>query len=140
MKILFKIAVGLCIFLTSASLLSFLPPWTINRIEFIHFLSPYPLMVGHITGDVFANLSGILIITTGLIGFVIFCLTRYKKLLGLQILLFLTILYCWLNLFLLFVNPIYFNVLELVINIIFGLLCIIAILIFWKRKQHITRK
>lgn len=96
-----KIAVGLCSFLTVAPLLgSFID--NENFGDYIGNFTPYihltiPQVGGLPFGDAIGALFGLIIFLIGLIGLIIFAVTKFKKTGGLQLLLYLTIIYCGLR-------------------------------------------
>ena len=98
-----KIAIGLCLFLTVAPLLgSFFSFSTVG--QYIGNLTPYiHLTISQVDGlpfgDTLGALFAIAIFLVGLISFIIFVLTKFKKTSGLILLLSMTMIYCGLRIF-----------------------------------------
>jgi len=97
-----KIAIGLCLFLTLTPFIgSYI--WADNTLgKYIGNLTPYlhltmPQLGGLPFAEAIGGLFGLFIFLIGLIGFIIFIATRFKKVGGLLLLLYLTIIYCGLR-------------------------------------------
>lgn len=97
-----KIVIGLCVFLTLTPFIgSYI--WADNTLgKYIGNLTPYlhltmPQLGGLPFAEAIGGLFGLFIFLIGLIGFIIYISTRFKKVGGLLFLLYLTIIYCGLR-------------------------------------------
>jgi len=145
-----KIAIGLCLFLTLTPFIgSYI--WADNTLgKYIGNLTPYlhltmPQLGGFPFAEAIGGLFGLSIFLIGLIGFIIFIATKFKKVGGLLFLLYLTIIYCGLRALGGFAMNIFsfdnyeikakiFIVVAILSDIVWGIFCYWATTILIKEK------
>jgi hypothetical protein len=94
-----KIAIGLCMFLTITPFIG-LYIWQDTTLgKYVGTFTPYihftmPELEGPPFAEAFGELIAICIFLVGLIGLIVFVATKFKKVGGLLLLLYLTIIYC----------------------------------------------